>query len=679
MSNGKGASAPLFFVSCVPSLRGDALLNVALQALEAGDFASALIAAEYTCRRFPSKSIAAILRAQILQRCQPELAAKAWYFAWCCDPLDAFLQDAMLDAWSLSGADQSVRELTPLFLPSRCQSGQVHSLIEQLNRVKLNRFGACWKADDKIFGRIFAPLLPNGQHETVHLLLADECQQSVYPILADGQVFKLDCPQPNGAWSLAFVDAEHLSKPALLHGSPLSFSSVEQDSASPIEVVSVSPQDTFASNERHVCLLIPVYRGYHQVRACLESVLQSLAHNQARVTVLVIDDASPEQAISEWLAVLALEEKITLLRNTYNLGFIETVNRGLRYARNLNVDVMLLNADTLVHSNWVDRMLRALYSATDIASVTPWSNNGEISSFPAISNNNVAPNLQQLAGIDTQIATLRESGQISDVEVPACCGFAMLMKSEVIRQIGLLDGFHLTRGYSEEVDWCLRASAHGYRHLVATGVFIAHAGGVSFGTEKTFRVAQNRSVIASRYPHFYETYHRFIKQDPLLNARNLVRKALLQGGCTWLSRLLPNPKEAVATPALRVLPSALPGRYERIAVWENRMHSAFSHKILQLARRLATLVETQGGRFAHLRLLIIGEVSEALWHTGVVDVLPSIATQKSSLLSDPLMLGFSGCIEVLADHQTSITLSINKVLIDDNFDPIAYLDKWNKG
>jgi hypothetical protein len=79
-----------------------------------------------------------------------------------------------------------------------------------------------------------------------------------------------------------------------------------------------------------------------------------------------------------------------------------------------------------------------------------------------------------------------------------------------------------------------------------------------------------------------------------------------------------------------------------------------------------------------LRLLIIGEVSEGLWHTGVVDVLPSIASQKSSLLNDTVMLGFAGCKEVLTESSQQVALNIKQVQIDEDFDPVIYLDNWIK-
>ena len=46
---------------------------------------------------------------------------------------------------------------------------------------------------------------------------------------------------------------------------------------------------------------------------------------------------------------------------------------------------------------------------------------------------------------------------------------------------GLLDEDTFGLGYGEEVDFCLRASRVGLRHLVEDSTFVYHRGGVSFG------------------------------------------------------------------------------------------------------------------------------------------------------------------------------------------------------
>jgi hypothetical protein len=244
------------------------------------------------------------------------------------------------------------------------------------------------------------------------------------------------------------------------------------------------------------------------------------------------------------------------------------------------------------------------------------------------------------------------------------------MRASVIQSIGMLDGAGLVRGYGEEVDWCLRASAAGYRHLCATGAFVAHTGTVSFRFEKNLRVRQNHNVLAARYPRYYPQYHEFVRADPLADARAALRLALEQTTCHWLTNAI-----ALVDGELdvtRALPAALPSSCLRIAVWQHRLSSPAAGKILTLARQIANRPPAA----PPLRLLIIGEASEALWHTGVVDVLPSGTWQEATLLTDAALVGLGGCSALLAENMQALPEGIPGTRIDDAFEPHVWLSNW---
>ncbi|WP_143133258.1 glycosyltransferase family 2 protein [Pseudoduganella namucuonensis] len=601
--------------------------------------------------------VPAILRAKIIETCRPELTAKAWYQAWKGVPDLPLLQDAMLRCWLESGATDSVRGLGPAFLPARCRAGTQPDLLAILRQAGVATLGACWKAGDAIEAMLF------GASARMRLLLSDETRQYQFEVPADGRRFRLPLPRPTGVWSLAFADSE--GQPQLLQGSPLVF-------APPHRVVPVQTGTQVAvavsapAQARPVDIVIPVYGDAPRTRACIESVLTSLRHNTTPAALLVVDDASPEPELSAWLDTQAANGRLHLLRNPRNLGFIETCNRAMR--EHPERDIMLLNADTLVHGDWLDRLRATLYSAPDIATATPWTNNGEISSFPKIATNARGPNPAQLARLDGTAAALRQSGRTEDLELPTCCGFAMLIKRSVLDEIGLLDGVHLVRGYGEEVDWCLRASATGHRHLLSTGVFIAHTGTVSFRFEKTLRVRENRAVLAARYPRYHADYARFLSDDPLLEARTALRDALEEQRCDWLTaavQLLEGAAEVA-----RPVPQALPSSCMRIGVWQHRQHHPHSSKVLSLARLIASRPELS------MRLLVIGEASEALWHTGVVDVLQSGIWDETTLLTDAALVGMTGCAALLVQHTLTTPLGVPRTELDESFDPEVWLNNW---
>ncbi|PID65244.1 MAG: hypothetical protein CR977_01690 [Gammaproteobacteria bacterium] len=57
-----------------------------------------------------------------------------------------------------------------------------------------------------------------------------------------------------------------------------------------------------------VDVIVPVYRGYEETLTCINSVLNSRAHNRTAINLLVIDDCSPEPALSKALQTLAREQ-----------------------------------------------------------------------------------------------------------------------------------------------------------------------------------------------------------------------------------------------------------------------------------------------------------------------------------------------------------------------------------
>ncbi len=79
-----------------------------------------------------------------------------------------------------------------------------------------------------------------------------------------------------------------------------------------------------------VDVIVPVYRDLAVTRRCIGSVLADGDRSMGRV--IVIDDRSPEPKLSAWLDRLAKSGAIVLLRNKRNLGFVASVNRGMRHA-----------------------------------------------------------------------------------------------------------------------------------------------------------------------------------------------------------------------------------------------------------------------------------------------------------------------------------------------------------
>ena len=278
-----------------------------------------------------------------------------------------------------------------------------------------------------------------------------------------------------------------------------------------------------------VDIIIPAYRGEPETRACIESVVA--ARLRTPHEVVVIDDASPEPALSSWLATLASQGRITLIAHAANRGFVATANEGM--ALHPARDVVLLNNDTEVADGWLDRLAPHAASDARVGTVTPFSNNATICSYPQANVANALPAGETTASLDRAFA--RANGGHAE-EIPTAVGFCMYITRRCIERVGVFDEARYGAGYGEEVDFCMRASRAGFRHLVAADVFVHHVGEVSFGGSGLERRAKAQATVDALYPEFQPRVRDFIARDPLARLRQ--RATLARGPMGPLRTLL---------------------------------------------------------------------------------------------------------------------------------------------
>ncbi len=264
-----------------------------------------------------------------------------------------------------------------------------------------------------------------------------------------------------------------------------------------------------------VDIVIPAYRGLESTRLCIESVLANplrTAH-----ALVVVDDASPEPALSRYLDALAKQGRITLLRNEHNLGFVQSVNRGM--SLHPERDVVLLNSDTEVANDWLDRLRACAYREPRIATVTPFSNNATICSYPVFCDENALPDGVSLAGLD---AVFKRVNSGKSLPIPTAVGFCMYIKRTSLNELGLFDAGRFGRGYGEENDFSRRAIQAGWRNVLCADTFVYHAGSVSFQAERGPLIAGAEAVMRQLHPDYFEEVRHFIRQDPVAPLRRAV-------------------------------------------------------------------------------------------------------------------------------------------------------------
>ncbi|MEO7993138.1 MAG: glycosyltransferase family 2 protein [bacterium] len=233
-----------------------------------------------------------------------------------------------------------------------------------------------------------------------------------------------------------------------------------------------------------VAIILLNYQGAKHTAACLATLRPSIDYAEARghgpFEVLVIDNNSDIEDVAFLVDHLASLPWVTLIQNAENVGFSRGVNQGIRWAAERGAEsVLLLNNDTLLEENALhalcdqaapDRLLTSLilqYPAHDKI----WAFGGRVTwgavpgalGFYGRTLAELPPKLLEANLVSTEF----------------CTGCVLLIPMALMRGIGLFDETYFA--YVEDVDFSLRAKAHGVGSYVVPASKVYHRSAASTG------------------------------------------------------------------------------------------------------------------------------------------------------------------------------------------------------
>jgi GT2 family glycosyltransferase len=221
------------------------------------------------------------------------------------------------------------------------------------------------------------------------------------------------------------------------------------------------------------------WNGKDILQKCLLTFFANTKRDNCRV--VLVDNGSTDGSIE----MLQNDfPQIQLIKNSANMGFSVANNQGIRVAlANGAKQVLLLNNDIeITDDKWLEKLSTALESNSEIgvAGCKLLFGDGRIQH---------AGGVITLRGASHRGEREVDRGQFDRVEfVDYVTGAVLLIKSEVISEIGLLD-----EGYSpiycEDSDWCVRARLRGYKIVYTPKPTLIHHCGVDtakMGSRKAF-------------------------------------------------------------------------------------------------------------------------------------------------------------------------------------------------
>ncbi|OUI92927.1 hypothetical protein HK13_08680 [Acetobacter indonesiensis] len=288
----------------------------------------------------------------------------------------------------------------------------------------------------------------------------------------------------------------------------------KEDSFLPLLVSEkITARPVVSKEKKQLVVIIPIFKNASLTMACLQSVRKSI--ERKKIKVFIVNDASQEKNLIQDIKNFCSENKnFHILNHSCNRGFPAAVNTGLKAAG--QSDVVILNSDTIVPTGWLEELRRIAYSQTDIGTVTPFSNEASIFSYPSIVKTNTVPTEEE-AQVYMGAAQAANAGQF--VDVPTANGFCMYVRHDCLNQTGLLREDVFAQGYGEENDFCMRARALGWRHVAAVGAYVAHVGSASFGVARSALLQRNSDILEKLHPGYHAFIDKWVTEDRLFPAR----------------------------------------------------------------------------------------------------------------------------------------------------------------
>ncbi len=273
-------------------------------------------------------------------------------------------------------------------------------------------------------------------------------------------------------------------------------------------------------------IIIVSWNVRDHLRACLASVESSIKRHGDSLTleVIVVDSGSSDgtptmvRETFPWVQLIARKE---------NVGFPRGNNLGLSQAKGRHL--LLLNPDTEIVGDALGQMVTYLEAHPDVGAVGPQLLNPD---GTVQSSRRRFPTLMTAAFESTWLQPLAPPGLLARyyvADVPAdqpadvdwLVGACLMVPTRIVEAVGTLDEAYFM--YSEELDWCRRIKAAGFRIVFLPEAQVLHYVGKS-----------SEQAVTERHINFQRAKLRYFRKYHGPLAAGLLRLVLL---LNYLSQL----------------------------------------------------------------------------------------------------------------------------------------------
>lgn len=148
-------------------------------------------------------------------------------------------------------------------------------------------------------------------------------------------------------------------------------------------VVPVGSGDIGGDAKMTVRVVLPAYNEAKSLRSLLPTLLKSLAEEEKKFHIYVVDDGSDDDTAAQVRGVSS--NKVSLIRHQKNLGLSETINSGMRRALGDSDEddiIVTMDADSSHLPGLISRMVRLIKEGYDVVISSRFAGGARVKGVP---------------------------------------------------------------------------------------------------------------------------------------------------------------------------------------------------------------------------------------------------------------------------------------------------------
>lgn len=222
-------------------------------------------------------------------------------------------------------------------------------------------------------------------------------------------------------------------------------------------------------------IIIASYNTKNLILAAVDSILRQKP--EISYEIIVVDDDSTDGSVEALRKLEKKSDKLKLIINEKNLGYVQTNNKGIKAAS--GIYILLLNSDTVVKRGALEKLINFARSHKDAGVVGAKLLNADGTLQPSCYHLPTIKNavLEYWLGRKGLFEKYAPKGN-RPAEVEAVVGAAFLITPEALKKAGALNTAY--KSYFEDMDYCRTARRKGLKVYYLPQAEIMHYHGASF-------------------------------------------------------------------------------------------------------------------------------------------------------------------------------------------------------